>query len=57
MNKSHELLDFMISISHEMGLEYDRIQKRATEDPVLLETKERKTGHSFSVAGYLRAIT
>src|SRR5579864_9109915 len=31
--KTHDLHDFMKQISAEMGAEYDRIQKRATEDP------------------------
>jgi hypothetical protein len=31
--KSHDLFDFMLQISYEMSLEYERIQKRATEDP------------------------
>jgi uncharacterized protein DUF6602 len=31
--KSHDLLDFMVTVSREMSLEYDRIQKRAAEDP------------------------
>ena len=31
--KSHDLYDFMRQLSHEMAAEYDRIQKRATEDP------------------------
>jgi hypothetical protein len=31
--KSHDLFDFMLQISQEMSLEYERIQKRATEDP------------------------
>ena len=31
--KNHDLLDFMAQISQEMSLEYERIQKRATEDP------------------------
>jgi len=31
--KSHDLHDFMQQISAEMAAEYDRIQKRATEDP------------------------
>ena len=33
MDKSHDLFDFMSQISQEMALEYERIQKRATEDP------------------------
>lgn len=32
-SKSHDLFDFMQQISQEMSSEYDRIQKRATEDP------------------------
>jgi hypothetical protein len=31
--KTHDLYDFMRQISAEMSAEYDRIQKRATEDP------------------------
>jgi len=31
--KKHDLFDFMSQISMEMASEYDRIQKRATEDP------------------------
>lgn len=31
--KSHDLFDFMVSIAAEMTREYERIQKRATEDP------------------------
>jgi len=31
--KGHDLYDFMRQISSEMSAEYDRIQKRATEDP------------------------
>lgn len=31
--KTHDLYDFMQQISAEMSAEYDRIQKRATEDP------------------------
>jgi len=31
--KGHDLYDFMRQISAEMASEYDRIQKRATEDP------------------------
>lgn len=31
--KTHDLYDFMRQISDEMSAEYDRIQKRATEDP------------------------
>jgi hypothetical protein len=31
--KTHDLFDFMKQISVEMSAEYDRIQKRATEDP------------------------
>jgi hypothetical protein len=31
--KTHDLYDFMQQISTEMSAEYDRIQKRATEDP------------------------
>lgn len=31
--KSHDLHDFMQQLSNEMAAEYDRIQKRATEDP------------------------
>jgi hypothetical protein len=31
--KTHDLYDFMRQISAEVSLEYDRIQKRATEDP------------------------
>ena len=31
--KSHDLHDFMQQLSDEMAAEYDRIQKRATEDP------------------------
>jgi len=31
--KSHDLFDFMLQISQEMSLEYERIQKRVTEDP------------------------
>lgn len=31
--KTHDLHDFMRQMSHEMSEEYDRIQKRATEDP------------------------
>lgn len=31
--KSHDLHDFMRQLSNEMAAEYDRIQKRATEDP------------------------
>ena len=31
--KSHDLHDFMKQLSNEMAAEYDRIQKRATEDP------------------------
>lgn len=33
MEKTHDLCDFMSQISQEMAAEYDRIQKRATEDP------------------------
>ncbi len=32
-SKTHDLYDFMQQISVEMSAEYDRIQKRATEDP------------------------
>lgn len=32
-SKTHDLHDFMRQISSEMSSEYDRIQKRATEDP------------------------
>ena len=32
-DKTHDLYDFMQQISNEMAAEYDRIQKRATEDP------------------------
>lgn len=32
-SKSHDLFDFMSQISEEMSSEYQRIQKRATEDP------------------------
>lgn len=32
-SKTHDLYDFMLQISEEMSSEYDRIQKRATEDP------------------------
>jgi len=32
-DKSHDLFDFMSQISQEMSSEYERIQKRATEDP------------------------
>jgi hypothetical protein len=32
-SKSHDLFDFMSQISQEMASEYERIQKRATEDP------------------------
>lgn len=31
--KNHDLYDFMRQVSAEMAAEYDRIQKRATEDP------------------------
>ena len=31
--KTHDLYDFMKQLSDEMAAEYDRIQKRATEDP------------------------
>lgn len=31
--KTHDLFDFMRELSGEMAAEYDRIQKRATEDP------------------------
>lgn len=31
--KSHDLYDFMSQISNDMASEYERIQKRATEDP------------------------
>ncbi|HYW18488.1 MAG TPA: DUF6602 domain-containing protein [Nodularia sp. (in: cyanobacteria)] len=31
--KNHDLFDFMLQISQEMSFEYERIQKRATEDP------------------------
>ena len=31
--KTHDLYDFMRQLSNEMAAEYDRIQKRATEDP------------------------
>ncbi len=31
--KSHDLFDFMFQISRDMASEYERIQKRATEDP------------------------
>ena len=31
--KTHDLYDFMRQLSDEMAAEYDRIQKRATEDP------------------------
>ena len=31
--KTHDLKDFMRQLSNEMAAEYDRIQKRATEDP------------------------
>ena len=31
--KSHDLHDFMKQITIEISAEYDRIQKRATEDP------------------------
>jgi hypothetical protein len=33
LKKSHDLYDFMRQISDEMASEYDRIQKRAKEDP------------------------
>ena len=33
MDKSHDLHDFMNQITSEMSFEYERIQKRATEDP------------------------
>ena len=33
LNKGHDLFDFMSQISQEMSSEYERIQKRATEDP------------------------
>ena len=32
-DKTHDLYDFMQQLSDEMAAEYDRIQKRATEDP------------------------
>ena len=32
-DKSHDLYDFMSQISNDMASEYERIQKRATEDP------------------------
>ena len=32
-DKTHDLYDFMRQLSNEMSAEYDRIQKRATEDP------------------------
>ena len=32
-DKTHDLYDFMRQLSDEMAAEYDRIQKRATEDP------------------------
>lgn len=32
-DKNHDLFDFMSQISQEMSSEYERIQKRATEDP------------------------
>lgn len=32
-DKTHDLFDFMRKLSEEMAAEYDRIQKRATEDP------------------------
>jgi hypothetical protein len=32
-DKKHDLYDFMFQISEKMSSEYDRIQKRATEDP------------------------
>ena len=32
-DKTHDLYDFMQQVSDEMAAEYDRIQKRATEDP------------------------
>ena len=32
-DKIHDLHDFMLQVTHEMAAEYDRIQKRATEDP------------------------
>ena len=31
--KAHDLYDFMQQLSVEMAAEYDRIQRRATEDP------------------------
>ena len=31
--KTHDLYDFMRQLSNEMAAEYDRIQKRTTEDP------------------------
>ena len=31
--KKHDLYDFMKQLSNEMAAEYDRIQKRGTEDP------------------------
>lgn len=31
--KTHDLQDFMRQLSVEMSAEYERIQKRATEDP------------------------
>ena len=31
--KTHDLYDFMQQLSDEMAAEYNRIQKRATEDP------------------------
>ena len=32
-DKKHDLHDFMVQVTQEMATEYDRIQKRATEDP------------------------
>ena len=32
-NKTHDLYDFMRHLQNDMAAEYDRIQKRATEDP------------------------
>jgi hypothetical protein len=31
--KTHDLFDFMVQMNQEIAAEYDRIQKRATEDP------------------------
>ncbi|ELH7813357.1 hypothetical protein Q9F35_005240 [Vibrio harveyi] len=33
MNSKHEMFNFMRQISKDMAMEYDRIQKRASEDP------------------------